>query len=100
MHINSARDRDQKGQSYDFGKSAANHYTKTEQCSVFNKSEYLFFNNSTAERLSYLTKLSHGNSMPRIIKNSMAASPAETGTVITQAAAIFSKAVRFTSSCR
>jgi hypothetical protein len=30
----------------------------------------------------------------------MAASPAEIGTVITQAAAIFSKAVRLTSSCR
>ena len=42
----------------------------------------------------------HGSIIPRIIKNSIAASTAETGTVIIQAATIFNKADRFTSSCR
>ena len=38
--------------------------------------------------------------MPRIVKNSIAAMSADTGTVMIHAAAIFNSAERFTSSWR
>lgn len=41
-----------------------------------------------------------GSIMPRMVKKIMAASRPDTGTVITQAAAILSSAERFTSSLR